>query len=64
MADIETVSFDGYAMIGVSSSQGHVSSDLTRLQNNAVITRAGDSADFVNGGGGLLGKTQWGLTNA
>ncbi|WP_254861922.1 DUF1102 domain-containing protein [Halovivax gelatinilyticus] len=57
-AEIRTVDFDGYAMIGVVSSTHQISHGLTNDQNDALIDRADDIADFVNDGGGLLGKTQ------
>ncbi|MFP8956493.1 hypothetical protein ACLI4Y_07180 [Natrialbaceae archaeon A-CW3] len=56
--DILDVDFDGYAMIGVVSSTEQISHGLTNDQNSAITERTEDIADFVNNGGGLLGKTQ------
>ena len=61
--DISSVDFDGYAMIGVVSSIEQISHGLTNEQNSDLIDRADDIANFVNAGGGLLGKTQEQLTD-
>lgn len=63
-ADIQDVEFDGYAMVGIASSEFELSGSglgLTNDENAALIDRASDLAAFVNNGGGLLGKTQTGL---
>ncbi len=64
-AEIATVNFSGYAMIGVASSYCEMNpvsypSDegLDNAGNNALVSRAADVAGFVNSGGGLLGFTQ------
>ena len=61
--DIEEVDFDGYAMIGVASSFAQVSGGLTNAENEALISRDLDIAEFINQGGGLLGKTQDGMAD-
>lgn len=61
--DIADVEFDGYAMVGVASSEHEVTGGMTDAENEALIDRSVDLADFVNAGGGLLGKTQTGFTN-
>ena len=63
--DIEAAEFDGYAAIGVASSEFQVAGEgLTNDANEALVDRRDDIAEFVNSGGGLLGKTQEGLDNA
>lgn len=57
--DMESVDFTDYALIGVVSSDGQIPSGLTNAQNEVLINRRDDIADFVNQGGGLLGKTQY-----
>jgi len=64
LTEMEEVDFDGYAMIGIVSSTFQISSGLTDAQNAILIDRRNDIADFVNSGGGLLGKTQEQLNNA
>lgn len=61
--DIASVDFDGYAMIGVASSDHEISNGLTADENDALNDREHDIADFVNNGGGLLGKTQDGFAD-
>lgn len=58
--NITNQSFAGFAVIGVASNARTISSGsgLTRVENNALAGRANDIADFVNGGGGILGFTQ------
>lgn len=58
--NITNQSFAGFAVIGVASNARTISSGsgLTRVENNALADRANDIADFVNGGGGILGFTQ------
>ena len=58
---METVDFEGYALIGIVSGVGQILFGLTNDQNDVLIDRAADIAAFVNDGGGLLGKTQDGL---
>ena len=62
--DIETHSFDGYAMIGIASSTHLINTGpfqpdegLTNEENGMVADRSGYIATFVNNGGGFLGKT-------
>lgn len=62
-ADIRAVDLEGYAMIGIVSSDGEIWNGLTDSENQALIDRQHDIAEFVNGGGGLLGKTQDTLQN-
>lgn len=62
--DIAAQSFDGFAMIGVASSEPETSfGGLTQEENDALAARADDVAAFVNAGGGLLAFSQAGLTN-
>lgn len=61
--DILAQSFDGFAMIGVASSASQTGGGLTDAENAALIAREIDIAAFVNGGGGLLGKTQEGMSD-
>jgi hypothetical protein len=61
--NIKQVSFDGFAMIGVASSFLQVSGGLSNAENEALISRELDIAAFINDGGGLLGKTQDGMSN-
>jgi hypothetical protein len=61
-ANIASQSFAGFAVIAVASSQSETpSGGLTAAENTALSTRAADIANFVNGGGGLLGFSQTGL---
>lgn len=62
-SDIRDVDFEEYAMIGVVSSDHEIWNGLTESENEALAERQGDITAFVNAGGGLLGKTQHGLTN-
>ncbi|MCU4751521.1 hypothetical protein OB919_05935 [Halobacteria archaeon AArc-curdl1] len=62
--DILDVDFEGYAMIGIVSSTGQISNGLADSENQALIDRQNDIAEFVNNGGGLLGKTQDGLDDS
>lgn len=63
LEDIRTVDLEGYAMIGIVSSDGEIWNGLTDSENQALIDRQHDIAEFVNGGGGLLGMTQEDLQN-
>ena len=62
--DIEQVSFDSYAMLGIISNEAELAPvqeegpGLSNDENNALTDRAQDIADFINDGGGLLGFTQ------
>ncbi len=63
-ANITSRSFAGFAIIAVVSSSSEVSSGgLTQAENNALAGRQADVAAFVNGGGGLIGFSQTGLSN-
>jgi hypothetical protein len=61
--NIQNADFAGYAMIGVASSTHQLSGSngLTNAESLALNSRDIDIAEFVNSGGGLLGKTQDGL---
>lgn len=62
--DISNESFGSYAMIAVVSSYWETpSGGLTDSENNALNGRKTDIASFVDGGGGLLGFSQAGLSN-
>lgn len=61
---IRTRSFDDFEIIVVASSVYETySGGLTNDENNALIERADDFAAHINGGGGVLGLTQIGLTD-
>lgn len=62
-AAITAQNFAGFAMIAVVGSAAETCSGLTQAENNALVARQGDIADFVNNGGGLFGGTQTGLTS-
>ena len=62
---ITAQSFAGFAIIAVASSQNQTfSGGLTNTENSALAGQAGAIATFVNGGGGLIGLSQQGLTSA
>ncbi|GAB3018677.1 hypothetical protein GCM10025298_02340 [Natronobiforma cellulositropha] len=70
--DIETVDFDGYAMLAVVSSEYEMfqtgpgvpaGEGLTEAENEAFTARVAEVADHVNAGGGLLGFSQSGLSS-
>ena len=62
-------SFSGFAVLAVVTAEATVfqgsnpGDGLTNSENEALISRAGDVASFVNGGGGLFGSSQDGLDN-
>ena len=62
ISDMEEVDFGEYAMLGIVSGDGQISNGLVDAQNDVLIDRSDDIADFVNDGGGLLVKTQDGLS--
>lgn len=63
-AAISTQSFAGFKMIAVASSSSQTpSGGLTQAESDLLNARGADVADFVNGGGGLFGLTQAGLSN-
>ena len=62
-AEIEEADFQGHAIIGVASTNSIVFGGLTPEENDALIGRSSDIANFVNEGGGLLGKTQQGFAD-
>ncbi|RQH03551.1 hypothetical protein EA472_01890 [Natrarchaeobius oligotrophus] len=51
-------------MIGIVSSTDQINNGLVNSENQALIDRQEDIAEFVNTGGGLLGKTQDGLNDS
>lgn len=62
-AGIAAQSFAGLAMLAVASSESQTpSGGLTEVESIALNARQSGVAAFVNGGGGLLGFTQTGLT--
>lgn len=63
VSDIETVDFGNYAMIAVPSTNDQISNGLTNAENEAIIDRSDDLAEFVNEGGGLVVKAQEGFDN-
>ncbi len=63
-AGIAAQSFAGFRMIAVASSSSDTpGGGLTEAENNALSARAADVAAFVNGGGGLFGLSQGGLSD-
>jgi Ca2+-binding RTX toxin-like protein len=63
-ANIGTQSFGGFQVIGVATSQFEAGSGgLTDAENDALGARNLEVANFVNGGGGLIGFSQTGLAN-
>ncbi len=58
-SEMEEVDFNDYAMVGVVSTTGQISDGLTNEQNEILSGRRDDFAEYVNAGGGLLGKTQY-----
>ena len=62
-ANIAFANFAGFAMLGIASTVVETASGgLTQDENVALAGRAFDVAAFINGGGGLLGFSQDGLT--
>jgi uncharacterized repeat protein (TIGR01451 family) len=62
-ANISSQSLSGFAMIAIGSDEVNTpSGGLTNAENDALATRAGDIASFVNAGGGLLGFSSANLT--
>ncbi len=63
-ANITAQSFAGFQTIAIASSFTETASGgLTQAENDALAARQPDIAAFVNGGGGLFGTSQTGLTN-
>jgi cysteine-rich repeat protein len=63
-AAIATQPFDGFAMLAVASTEVETASGgLTEEENAALSARQSEVALFVNAGGGLLGFSQFGLTD-
>lgn len=63
-ANITAATFAPFRMIGVSDSEDATSSGgLTQDENNALAARQAEIGKFIDGGGGLVGFTQDGLTN-
>lgn len=63
-AAIAAADFTGWAMLAVVSSETESpSGGLTDEENDALVGRAADIADFVNNGGGLIGLTQTGFAS-
>jgi hypothetical protein len=50
-------SFAGFRMLAVVSDDINTCSGLTAAENDALTTRSGDIATFVDAGGGLLGSS-------
>ena len=60
---ITSQSFAGYKLIAIASTRSATpSGGLTAAENTALTARAADIASHINGGGGLFGLTQAGLT--
>ncbi len=53
----------GFQMIAVVGSAPETCDGLTAAQNNVLAGRQMDFANFINGGGGLLGNTQADFSN-
>ena len=63
-AAISAQCFAGFQMIGVASATPETfSGGLDNSENDALGARQADVANFVNGGGGLVGFSQTGMTN-
>lgn len=63
-ANISTASFSGYAMIAIASDWWNTpDGGLSDAENNLLTGRSVGIANFVNGGGALLGLSSFGLTN-
>lgn len=68
-AGVSDADFDGYAVLAVVTSTFNMvqpagDHGLSNAENEALIGRAADVAEFVNDGGGLFASSQTGLTNA
>ncbi len=61
--DILDVDLDGFAAVAVASSTHEIPNGVTNEENEALIERDLDIAEFVNDGGGLIGKTADGFDN-
>ena len=67
--ELQGLNEDDYAIIGIASSEDQITdfafstTALTDAENEAIIENRDALANFVNAGGGLLGKTQDGMTN-
>ena len=59
---IATANLSSYALVGVASSVAETFCGLTNEENAAFALRRADVKAFVNGGGGLLGLSQTGLS--
>lgn len=59
----ENSSFTGFQMLAVVGSSPETCSGLTQAQNDVLAGRQVDFANFINGGGGLLGNTQSNFNN-
>jgi Ca2+-binding RTX toxin-like protein len=63
-ANISAQSFAGFQALAVVSSEFETfDGGLTQAENDALAGRGPAIANFVNGGGGLFGLSQTGLTN-
>jgi len=63
--NISSQSFAGFAMIAIASTAIETpGGGLTQAENTALAGRQMDIASFVNGGGGVMGLSQTGFTNA
>jgi len=63
-ANITSQSFAGFAMLAVVSDQFNTpSGGLTNAENDALTLRSADVANFINGGGGLLGFSSCALNS-
>lgn len=61
---ISDQSFAGFALIAVASATSATpDGGLTAAENTALVGRSADIADFVDGGGGILGFTQSGFSD-
>jgi hypothetical protein len=62
-AAIPGQAFSDFALLAVVSAVGETCDGLTQAENDALAGRLADITTFINGGGGLLGFSQAGLTN-
>lgn len=62
--NIQNQSFSGYAMLAVVSSYPETWDGMSQAENDALVSRSGDVASFVDNGGGLFGSSQDDFTNS
>lgn len=58
-ANIQNQSFANFKMIAIASDSTDTSGGLTVAENDALVKRKGDIADFINSGGGLFSMVNY-----